>query len=81
METLDVAITGTRNILELSKASDARFIIFFPLVKYMTIQKQRMCQPQKFIVEMFPAKGRESATMRANGWVKQLLVFFIIRPE
>ena len=28
METLDVAITGTRNMLELSEASDARFIFF-----------------------------------------------------
>ena len=38
METLDVAIAGTRNMLRLSESSNARFI-FFPPVRYMVIRK------------------------------------------
>jgi len=79
MKKLGVAITGTRNMLELSKASNAR-LSFSRRVKYMAIQKQRMCHPQRVILAMFPVKGHERATVRANGWVKQLLIFFIIRP-
>ena len=43
METLDVAITGTRNMLELSEASDARFIFFSSRIR------SQYCfgQPQK----------------------------------
>ena len=53
---------------------------FFRQVKYMAIQKQRMCQPQRVIVAMFPVKNHERTRVRANGWGKQLPIFFIIRP-
>ena len=69
LETLDVAINGTRNCLEIAKKFNSKFIFLVP-VRYMVILILHLFQQMKVIEEMLAHKVQEHVMTKAKDWAK-----------
>ena len=78
LETLEVAITGTRNMLELAERSDAR-VSFFRLVKSTVIRIPNMYRWPKVTAVMSRCRDQGHAMTRASESVKRFAIFSTLR--
>ena len=78
LETLEVAITGTRNMLELAERSDAR-VSFFRPVKSTVIRIPNMYRWPRVTAVMSRCRDQGHAMTRASVSVKRFAIFSTLR--